>query len=163
MCGQDRHQPTQNYLASTSKALEAGSHPYNSLLHTSTGSSSSSSSFASSSTSSQTPSIAKKKRKWYKPKLRLKLHADWMWVGFISAGNTTPTGQCRFQNGGQEDDEEWEQLPAYTPPEEGGRGLVGRFDGNSRNEQDEWLVEPPSTGPNQARRNEFGLEPPEYQ
>lgn len=161
MYGRDRHQPPQHCLGSTSKAFEAGSHHSESLLHISTASSSSSSS-APTSTSSQASSTGKKKRRWYKPRLRLNLHADWMWAGFIRAGPTTPTGYCRFRNGGQEDDEEWEQLPAYTPMEEGGRNLVGTFDANRRDEQDEWLIEPPSTDPDEARRDECSLDPPEY-
>ncbi len=164
MCGHNRHRPIQDCSASTSKTLEAGFYPYESSPHTSTGSSffPSFPSFGPSSRSSQAASVGKKKRRWYKPKLRINLHPDWMWVGFIRAGHTTPTGQCCFRNGGQDDDEGWEQLPAYTPPREDGPDLVRRFDVDRTDEQDEWLVEPSSTGASEARRDRCGLEPPGY-
>lgn len=164
MCRRDRHQPPQP----ASKAVEAGYHLYEHSLNSSTTSSSSSSlPFTSASTSSvsssSTPtSSVTKKRRWYKPNLRLNLDADWIWVGFIRAGHTTPTGRGPQQSG-REDDTEWEQLPAYAPPPEEGIGQQReRVDETRSGELDEWLAEPPSFEPGQGGRDSDGMEPPEY-
>lgn len=95
------------------------------------------------------------------PNLRVNINADWIWVGFIRAGHTTPTRQAHPQ-GGKVDDEEREQLPAYAPPKECWRRLVEGAEETGRDEQDEWLVEPPSIEPYLGRGNERWVEPPEY-
>jgi hypothetical protein len=160
MCGPDPYQPPQP----SSRALETGLPPYEPSLNYSTSSSSSLSSSSATPTSSLTapPTSIPKKRKWYKPKLRVKLNADWIWVGLIRAGHTTPTGRGRSAIA-KEVHEEWEQLPAYTPLAEGSRERMERSDEARRELHDDWLIEPPSTEPGSLRRDGAGDEPPAYQ
>lgn len=162
MCGRDRHQPPQT---SSFKGLEAGFYLYEPSLNTSSTSSSSLASSPTSSTaSSTTPAVSRtKKRRWYRPRLRINLHADWIWAGFIRAGNTTPTGhgQVRGQRV-KDDDEGWEQLPAYAPLEEGRSEQMERIGETRRDGQDQWVIEPPSIEPGHRRRAEGDVEPPEY-
>lgn len=161
MWEQDPHQPPQP----SSKALEAGFHllPPRPTLNTANSSSSFATSATSSSTSSSTltaaPSIAKK-RKWYKPRLKLNLHKDRMWVGFIRAGRITPIERDSCQNGKDDDEEGWEQLPAYAPPEEEMRETTREESGESG--LDGLVVEPRSDEQGQGRRDVAGSEPPAY-
>lgn len=139
----------------TSKDMEAGFH----LCESSRNRSTTASSSTSNSTSSLTvpsPSTTKK-RKWYKPNLRINLHKEWIWVGFVRAGHTTPTGQATVKD----DKDEWEQLPAYAPPEEVPQRMEGR-EGGGRNGLDNWIVEPPESRSEQEQRGRSGMEPPPY-
>ena len=58
--------------------------------------------------------------------------------------------------------DEWEQLPAYEPPEVGRSEQTGRVSGTMSGGHDEWLIEPPSIEPADLRRDEAGVDPPEY-
>jgi hypothetical protein len=167
MYGRDRHRAPQ--ITSSSKGVEAGFYLYEPSLDTagtspSSSTSSSSSSIASSLTSPTASSTAQapskpKKRRWYRPRLRIKLHADWIWVGFIRAGNTTPTGRGGITSQGVKDDgDDWEQLPAYVRVEEGRREQTERIGGTRGDGLDEWLIEPPA----HPRRDEGDVDPPAY-
>lgn len=167
MYGRDRHQAPQ--IPSLLKGVQARFYHYEPLLDplratTSSSSSSSSSSSASPPAPSTTQAPSKpKKRRWYMPKLSIELHADWIWVGFIRAGNTTPTGRGGIRGQGVKDDgDEWEQLPAYEPPEEGRSEQTERVVGIRGRGHDEWLIEPPSIEPAHLRRDEGDVDPPEY-
>ena len=90
-----------------------------------------------------------------------KLQADWLWVGFIRAGRTSPTGQgqCLI---GENEDEEWEQLPAYSPRGEGSGTRDEWIQDSHGDGQDDWLIEPPSIQPGQDGGEEIGPPPPAY-
>lgn len=160
MCGQDRPQRPQSSFSS--KEVEAGLDLCRPPLNTSATSSSMSSTSSSTSQVSSSSSSSCKKRKWYKPKLKLNLHKDWIWVGFIRAGPTTPTGQRRNQ-AVKENVDDWEQLPAYAP--RGERTRWERMDGvggTRRVEQNDWTVNPPSGEPGTGSRDKKDVDPPEY-
>lgn len=102
-----------------------------------------------------------KKRKWYKPKLKVKINTDWAWQGFIRAGPTTPTGRGRFDDA-KDTDDEWEPLPAYTPPDDGRVGPLPEIEETRRCSLNEWLFEPPSYEPSRGGRVGNWMEPPAY-
>lgn len=132
---QTRHRPPQP----STKGLQAG------LLYSQMQSAASSPSSSTENLSLLTPrnrSIDRppspRRRRWNRfcSRLRYGFDADWMWAGFISAGDTTPIGR----GGTGAEDGESEQLPAYS--EEDSR--VCRQDLEARREgSEEWVIEPP--------------------
>jgi hypothetical protein len=71
----------------------------------------------------------------------MNLNADWIWVGFIPAGHETAA---------KSGEEEWEQLPAYAPPDEEASQLENpAAEGCARDaeEEEDWVIEPPRGEP----------------
>ena len=82
-------------------------------------------------------------------------------MGFVRAGHTTPTGRGHGEIA-KDGNDEWEQLPAYTPPEEGQWQPMRRVEEGRTDGLDDWIVEPPELQPSQERERDVGVEPPAY-
>lgn len=138
------------------------------LLSRSARASTSSSTASESSATTSSSATPKKqkwyKRKWHKPKLSLNFNKEWIWTSF-SAGSSAVTGTCENQSGKEDGgNEEWEQLPVYTPPERCTQQLIQRrIDETSKDGRYDWLIEPPSSEPCQEVKGEGSVEPPPYQ